>query len=108
MQQVVALDVGHRDGHSEFVGQRPYRLGQAGRVESAGIGDDAHAAVLGQTQTLLHLNKEGLGITAVRTLHPVSTEDQHGQLGQIVAGQIVQLTADEHLAHRGKTIAVEP
>ena len=106
-QQVVTLDVGHRHVHPESVGQCPDRVGQTRRVEAAGVGDDAHAPVLGQAQALLQLGQEGLGVTPVGALHPVAAEDEHGQFGQVVPGQIVQFAAGEHLPHRGVPVAVE-
>ena len=44
-QQVVALDMGHAHAQPETVCKLTHRLRQAGGVESACVGDDAHAAV---------------------------------------------------------------
>src|SRR6185437_12466841 len=39
---------------------------------------------------------------------PVPAQDQHGEFGQVVAGEVVDLTAGEHLAHGREPVAVEP
>ncbi|SHW48737.1 Uncharacterised protein [Mycobacteroides abscessus subsp. abscessus] len=106
--EVVALDVCHVDRQPELVGQGAYRCCQAGRIEAAGVGDDLHALVQGQAQRLLQLTQEGLGVAEVGVLGPVPREDQHGQLGEVVAGQVVQLTPGEHLVHRRQPVAIEP
>src|SRR5690606_31964288 len=41
-------------------------------------------------------------------LHPVATQDQHGQFGEIIAGEHVELPAFEHFAHGGQPVTVEP
>ena len=90
-QQVVALHMSHAHRHPEPLGQCPHRGGQAGRVESACVGDDAHADVVRQAEAVLELGQKCLRIAPLGRLRPVAGQDQHRQLGQIVAGQIVQL-----------------
>ena len=106
--QVVALDVGHPHGDAKPLGQRSHSGGQARRVEPAGIGDDPHASVDRGAQALLELRQEGLGVAAVGRLGPVAGQDQHGQLGEIVAGEVVQVATGQHLPHRRVPVAVEP
>ena len=106
--QVVALDVGHLRGDAEPFGERPHRGRQARRVQAAGVGDDPHALVDRGAQALLELGEEGLGIAAVGRLGPVAGQDQHGQLGEIVAGEVVQFAAGQHFPHRREPVAVEP
>ena len=93
--------MGHAQRHPQPVGQSPDRGGQAGRVQAAGVGDDAHPVLVSQAQTFLELGQESLGIAAFGALHPVSTQDEHGQFGEVVAGQVIQLAAGEHLSHGG-------
>ncbi|COW90080.1 Uncharacterised protein [Mycobacterium tuberculosis] len=62
---------------------------------------------MGQAQAVLELGQEGLRVAAIGVFHAVATENQHGQLGQVVAGEIVQLAAGQHLAHGGEAVAVE-
>ncbi len=85
---------------AQAFGQGAYRVSEAGRVQAAGVGDDAYPAVAGLAQAILELGQEGFGVTAVGVLHPVAPENQHGQLSQVVTGQIVQFATGEHLAHR--------
>ena len=59
-QQVVALDVRDVDREAEPRGQRAHRVGQPGRVQPAGVGDDAHALVQGQAEAVLELAQEVL------------------------------------------------
>ena len=106
--QVVTVDVGDPDRHSQALGQSAHGVGEPGGVQAARVGDDAHPAVVGQPQALLELGQEGLGVAAIGMLHPVAAENQHGQLGQVITGQVVEPAADQHLAHRGQPIAVEP
>ncbi len=100
--------MGDPDRHAQALGQRAHRVGETGGVQAAGVGDDAHAAVAGQAQAFLELGQEGLGVAALGMFHLVAAEDQHGQLGQIIAGQVVQLAAGQHFAHSGMPISVEP
>ncbi|SHU36593.1 Uncharacterised protein [Mycobacteroides abscessus subsp. abscessus] len=97
-------DVG-RD--AQLLGQRANGIGQTRGIESSRVGDDPHTLVLGQTEALLELAQEGLGIAAFGRLGAIATEDEHRQLGQIVAGQVVQLTAGEHLVHGRYSVTVE-
>ena len=46
-----------------------------------------------QAEAVLELAQERLGVAAVGVLHPVAAEDQHGQLGQVVAGEQVEFAA---------------
>ena len=87
--QVVAFDVGDPGGDAQALGQRAYRVGQAGGVEAAGVGDDAYAAVARLAQAVLELGEEGLGVAAVGMFHPVATQDEHGEFGQVIAGEVV-------------------
>ena len=105
--QVVAVDVGDPYRHAQPLRQRAYGVGEPGGIQAAGVGDDAHPAVLCQSQTLLELGQEGFGVAAFGMLHPVTTEDQHGQLGQVVTGQVVEFAANQHFAHRGEPVTVE-
>ena len=106
-QQVVTLDMCDVDRDAQPLGQRAHRVGQARGVQPARIGDDAHVLLAGEAEALLELGEECLGVAAVGVLHAVAAEDQHRQLGEVVAGQVVQITAGEHLPHGGVTVAVE-
>ncbi|BDB44775.1 hypothetical protein IWGMT90018_52210 [Mycobacterium kiyosense] len=105
--QVVTLDVGHPGRDAQALRQGAYRVGQPGGIQPAGVGDDAHAALVSQSQAVLELGQEGLGVTAFGAFHPVAAQDQHGQFGQVVPGDVVDVAAGEHLAHRRVPVAVE-
>ena len=107
-RQVVALDMGDLGVEAEPFGERADSGGQARRVQPAGVRDDPDALVECGAQALLELGQEGLGISAVRGFGAVAGQDQHGQLGEIVAGDVVQVAAGQHFAHCRVTVAVEP
>ena len=106
LAQVVTFDVGDDDVDALLGGDLPELLREPGRVESTGVGDDLDALLLGEGQAVGHLPDERLGVAGRRVLHHVATEDEHRQLGEVVAGQVVELAALEHLAHRRQAVAV--
>src|SRR5580693_1132570 len=81
--------------------------GESGRVQSASVRDDSYARVQRQAEAVLKLAQEGPGVAEVGVLQPVPAQNEHGELGQVVAGQDVQLAAFEHLSHGGEPVAVE-
>lgn len=99
--------MGDAHGNTDPLRQLPYGGGKSGRVQSARVGDDPHAPLVGEPQALLQLPQEGLRVTGVRVLHPVPAEDEHGQLGEIVTGQDVERAAGEHLAQCVEAVTVE-
>ena len=106
-EQVVALDVGHADGQPQPPGQGPQLGGQPGRVEPAGVGHHLDALVDGQAEALLHLGKEAGGVPLGRVPAARAPQDQHGQLGQVVAGEHVDRAAFQQLPRGGAAVAVE-
>ena len=109
--QVVALDVGDRGVEAEAAGDLAQPVGQPGRVEAAGVADDRDAPLERQAEAVLELADEGARVAERGVLHRVLAEDQHGQLGEVVAGEAVEALpvggALEHLAHRREAVAVE-
>lgn len=108
--EVVALDVGDAGGDAESVGEFPDVLREARRVEATGVDDDPYPPLMGETEALLQLPQEGTGVPrrgVRRVLEAVAAQDEHGQLGEVVAGEDVELAAGEHLAHGFETVAVE-
>ena len=65
-------------------------VGEAGGVEPAGVGDDLHAALEGEAEAVLDLADEGAGVAEGRVLELVLAEDEHGELGEVVAGEDVE------------------
>ncbi len=105
--EIVPLDMRDAHGNPEPIGQLPYGVGESGRVQPPGVGDDPHPTLMGEPETLLQLPEEGAGIPGAGVLQPVPPEDEHGQLGEIVAGEDVQLSPGEHLAQGAEPVAVE-
>jgi hypothetical protein len=106
-QEVVALDVGHGHRQPEAVGQLAYLVRQAARVEATGVGDHLDVPVDAGAQDLLHLGEEGVGPAPRGVALESLPQDQHGQLGQPVAGEHVDGSAVDHLGRRGQPVAVE-
>ena len=106
-QEVVALDVGHGDGDAQTVGQCPDLIGQPARVEAAGIGDDFDAGIDAPAEHLFHLGEEGPRPPSAAVLPVALPQDEHGELGQPVAGQDVDGPTFDHLPRRGQAVTVE-
>ena len=106
--QVVAVDDADRRRQAQPGGRLADALGQADRVEAAGVGHDAHPALERVAQALLDLGDERAGVAERRVAQLVLAQDQHGELGQVVAGDHVDRSAVEHLAHGRQAVAVEP
>ena len=106
-QDVVALDVGDGGIDAELGGQCPQTVGQAGGIEATGVGHHLDAPVHAGAEDVLHLAVEGGGVAERRIALAGLEEDEHGQLGQVVAGEDVDGTTVDELAGRGQAIAVE-
>ena len=83
------------------------RLGETGRVQAAGVRHQTHLPLQSKAQTLLGLPEERACVPEGRVPHPIFPEDQHRELGEVVAGEYVEGAALEHLAHRREPVAVE-
>lgn len=105
--EVVALDVGDAQGDAEAARHLPYGLGESGRIEPACVGDDPDALLVGEAQGVLHLAQEGAGVSGGGVLQPVAGQDEHGQFGEVVAGEDVEVAAGQHLAQGVGAVAVE-
>ena len=109
--EVVALDVRDRGVEAEPRRDLAEPRGEPGGVEPAGVADDLDAALEREAEAVLDLADERAGVPQRRVLHRVLAEDQHGQLGEVVAGQHVQGRPVgrtlEHLAHGREPVAVE-
>jgi hypothetical protein len=106
-QQVVALDVADLDVESEAAGDVTQPSGQRGGVEAAGVGDDGHTALVRQAETFLHLPQECGRVAGVRVFEFRSPEDEHGQFGEVVAGEHVEWAAVQHFANRAEAVAIK-
>ena len=104
---VERIDVRNAYRQAQARSQLAYRVRQPCGVEAARVGHDLHALVQGQAQRLLQLTQEGLGVTEIGVAGPVAGQDQHGELGQVVTGEVVELARGEHLVHRRQPVTVE-
>ena len=84
--QVVALHMGHVHREAELGGDLAHSLGATRRIQPTGIGDHLDAAVDAGTEHLFHLREEGAGIPQLGVAGALLVEDEHGELGQPVAG----------------------
>ena len=96
---VVALDVGDLRVEPQAGRDLAEPVGETGGVEATGVGDDLHAALEGEAEAVLDLTDEGAGVAERGVLELVLAEDEHGELGEVVAGEDVELAALEHLPH---------
>ena len=106
-EQVIAGDVGDLGVQAEALGERPELPGQARGVEAAGVVDDLDPAIEAGAEHVLQLGQHRAGVARGRVLLLGLPQDQHGQLGQVVAGKDVDRTALDHLPGRGGAVAVE-
>ncbi len=105
-EQVVALDVGDGRVQAAERGEFAEFAGQAGRVEAARVDHDLDAALQAGAEHVAHLGEEGDRVAAVRVAPPGLPQQQHGEFGEVVAGEDVDRAALDHLAGRGEPVAV--
>ncbi len=105
---------GHRRSTWAMTGLSPARLrelrdggGTTGWVEPAGVADDLDAAFQAGRQYLLKLGQERPGVAGPPAEHGLA-EQQHGELGQPVAGEHVDRPALDHLPRGRDPVPVEP
>ena len=101
--QVVAGEIGDAGDGAQL-----FELGgQALGIEAPGVGDDLDAALEAGAEHVLHLAQERGRVAEAGILAAGLPQDQHGQLGEIVAGQHVD-RARQHLPGGAEAVAVEP
>ena len=105
--QVIAFNMSDRDVKSLFGRDLAELRGTTGGVEAAGIRDDPDALFLGETHTVLHLAYERLGIAGRGVFHPIPAKDEHREFGKVIAGEVIELAAFEHVAHRREAVAIK-
>ena len=107
-EEVVAFHVGDREVEAALLDEVAQRVGESGRVEAAGVGDELDAPFGDELEVVADLLEERGGESLGGILLLRSGEDEHRQFGQVVAGEVVELAAFEHLAHGGGPVTVEP
>jgi hypothetical protein len=107
-EQVVALDVRDAGAEPQPRGQLPELRGEPGRVQAAGARHDADAPLERETEHVLHLPQERGRVARARVFLAGPPEQEHRQLGQVVAREDVDRATVEHLAGGAQPVAVEP
>ena len=98
---VVAGDDGDPDpGETQLLGERRDRLGGGPGVGPAGVGDHADPLLDDGRERPTQEVEDVTGVAAVAVLGALLGQDRHGQLGQVVAAQVVDVTALDHLDRR--------
>src|SRR6185437_9666122 len=103
--QVVAGDPGDAGVQAQPGGELGDLCGQAPGVEAAGVGDDLDAAVQAGAQDVFQLLEERGRVAQGGVLAAGLPQDQHGEFGQVVAGEHVD-RASERLTGGGQAVAV--
>ena len=106
-KEIVAVHVSDRGRQPEAFRDLGHRCGAPVRVEPSCVGHHLDAPVQTGTHDLLHLGDERARVAAVRALQAGASEDQHGELGQPVAGEYIDRSTLDHLRGRGQAVAVE-
>ena len=106
--QVVAFDHGHFQAEAEFPNEGADRVAAGPRIDPARIGDDPDPAV----GDLFQVGLEGGGyevrrIARVRRFRPGPRQDRHGDLGQIVINDVIEVIGAEQLRGGQGRIAPE-
>ena len=106
-EQVVALHVGDLRRQAEPRGDLPQPVSEPGRVQAARVDHDRDATVQAGADDLLELTEKGPGVAAAGILLPGLPQDQHRELGQVVAGQNVDRPTVDHLPRRRSPVPIE-
>jgi len=102
-RELVAALIGRKDPISNVEIAEIAALQQAIAAMEAVVGDlDSQIEFPAATRSA-----SGFGIAKGRVPCLVAREDEHGQLGEVVTGEDVELTAVEHLPKGRETVAVE-
>ncbi len=106
--EVVAGDGGHGGGEAESGGDPGQGLRQPGGVEAAGVGHHPDPALQARRHHLLHLLEEGAGVPGSGSSLTGAPQEGHGQLRQVVAGEVVDRPPLHHLPGGSVTVSQEP
>jgi hypothetical protein len=77
------------------------------RIDAAGVGHDAHAARQGVAQHVAHDVDEVGGVTEFGPLAARGRQQRHGQFGQVIEYQVIEVAAIEQLARAEGAVAPE-
>ena len=106
-QEVVARDHPDAGGQAESIRHLLHGLGAADWVQAARVGHDLDPTIEAGAHDLLDLGHERAGVAASGPLGLRTGEDEHGELGQPVARQVVDRAAFHHLPCGRDAVPVE-
>ena len=108
VEDIVAVDVGDAQLVAAAGGQLAGCGGEAGRVESAGVDDEpdpiGHEGLEGGVEVV----EEAGGVALGGVFGARLAEDEHRDLGEVVAGEDVDAAGRRHVGHGRRSVAVEP
>ena len=96
--QVITRHIGNRRAQAQLIRDFGHGIRAAIGVEAARIGHHLDALIEAGTHDLLHLHDEGPRVSAPRTLGLGARENQHGEFGQPIPGEEIDLAPFDHLA----------
>ena len=99
-QQVITGDGADPHLNPEALRDLAHRGREPAGIEPSGLGNDSHPALERIGQAFFELLDERAGIPGLGVLGQLPPENQHGELGQVIAGDHIDRTAVELLAHR--------
>ena len=107
VEDIVAVDVGDAQLVAAAGGQLAGCRGEAGRVEPAGVDDEAdpvgHEVLEGRVEVV----EEAGGVSLGGVFGARLAEDEHRDLGEVVAGEHVDAAGRRHVGHGRRAVAVE-
>ncbi len=95
--EVVAADGRHSWLQPSSCSRAPDGIGSSTRIESTCVDDDLHFPIEDDIQRVVQSGDERSGIPAVGAARPRLRQDEHGEFGQVVAAQDVDLPSLELL-----------
>jgi hypothetical protein len=107
-RQVISFDMRHAHRQAKALAQLAEPSGEAAGIEPAGVDDQPHSALRRQPDAVLELGGERPGIAERRVPGLVARQDQHRQLGEVIAGDDVDVPGFQQLAEGRGPVSVEP
>jgi len=105
---VVARDHGDLHRHAQFGRQRAQRVGATFGVDAAGVADDADAMCHHVVEHAAHRHRDETGgVAQLGLFQPRASQDRHGEFGQVVEHQKVDLPAGHQLRRADAGVAPE-
>ena len=106
---VVARDHGNVERHALLHGQCRQRRSAGVRVDAARVADDPNAVCHHVLQHRFHGHRDEIrGVTQLGLFLARAGQNGHGQLGQIVKHQVVNLSAGDQLRRADAAVAPKP